>query len=140
MGQRPSRSSPVLVPWWFSSVKNVNDDTIFALASAPGRAGVAVFRLSGPGAGAVLRVLTGAALPQPRKAVRARLSHGGDEIDDGLALWFPAPASFTGEDVVELHLHGGRAVAQALTEALLAVGARPAQAGEFSRQIGRAHV
>ncbi len=115
-------------------MKNVNDDTIFALASAPGRAGVAVFRLSGPGAGAVLRVLTGAALPQPRKAVRARLSHGGDEIDDGLALWFPAPASFTGEDVVELHLHGGRAVAQALTEALLAVGARPAQAGEFSRR------
>lgn len=112
----------------------MTDDTIFALASAPGRAGVAVFRLSGPGAGAALGALTGKPLPDPRKAVRARLSHGGDEIDDGLALWFPAPASFTGEDVAELHLHGGRAVAQALTEALLALGARPAQAGEFSRR------
>ncbi|MEW5727219.1 MAG: tRNA uridine-5-carboxymethylaminomethyl(34) synthesis GTPase MnmE, partial [Pseudomonadota bacterium] len=112
----------------------MTDDTIFALASAPGRAGVAVFRLSGPGAGVALRALTGKEPPQPRKAVRARLGHGGDAIDDGLALWFPAPASFTGEDVAELHLHGGRAVAQALSEALLALGLRPAQAGEFSRR------
>ncbi|MGE5548151.1 MAG: tRNA uridine-5-carboxymethylaminomethyl(34) synthesis GTPase MnmE [Solirubrobacterales bacterium] len=110
------------------------DDTIFALASAPGRAGVAVFRLSGPQAGAALSALSGRPLPEPRRAVRARLAWGGEVIDDGLALWFPGPASFTGEDVVELHTHGGRAVAQALADALLALGLRPAEAGEFSKR------
>ncbi|MGE5503630.1 MAG: tRNA uridine-5-carboxymethylaminomethyl(34) synthesis GTPase MnmE [Actinomycetota bacterium] len=110
-------------------------DTIFALASAPGRAGVAVYRLSGPGAGRALEALTGKALPPPRTAVRARLSSpDGQVIDDGLALWFPAPRSFTGEDVAELQLHGGRAVASALAEALLGLGLRPAEAGEFSRR------
>ncbi|HSV29851.1 MAG TPA: tRNA uridine-5-carboxymethylaminomethyl(34) synthesis GTPase MnmE, partial [Candidatus Omnitrophota bacterium] len=77
-------------------------DTIFALASGPGRAGVAVFRLSGPQAGHALRALSGRDLPAARKAVRVRLTYRGELIDDGLALWFPAPASFTGEDVVEL--------------------------------------
>ena len=109
-------------------------ETIFALASAPGRAGVAVFRLSGPRAGAALAALTGE-LPPPRRAARVRVrDDGGETIDDGLALWFPAPASFTGEDVAELHLHGGRAVAAALAGALVAGGLRPAEPGEFSRR------
>ncbi|OAN50328.1 tRNA uridine(34) 5-carboxymethylaminomethyl synthesis GTPase MnmE [Paramagnetospirillum marisnigri] len=109
--------------------------TIFALASAAGRAGVAVYRLSGPGAGEALRRLSGHDLPPPRKAVRVRLKEpDGSDLDDGLALWFPAPHSFTGEDVVELHLHGGRAVAQALAGALRVLGLRPAEPGEFSRR------
>ena len=107
--------------------------TIFALASAPGRGGVAVFRLSGPASAAALHRLTGK-LPLPRMATRVRVCHGDDAIDDGLALYFPAPHSFTGEEVVELHLHGGRAVAAALAEALLELGLRPAEAGEFSRR------
>ena len=108
-------------------------DTIFALASAPGRGGVAVFRLSGPASQEILAVLTGRR-PPARMAIRVRVRHGGEDIDDGLALAFPAPHSFTGEDVIELHLHGGRAVAAALAEVLLAHGLRPAEPGEFSRR------
>lgn len=108
---------------------------IYALASASGRAGVAVWRLSGEGSAAALSALTGKSLPPPRKAIRAHLYDGaGEVIDDGLVLWFPAPASFTGEDVAELHLHGGRAVAQALTRRLGELGLRPAEPGEFSRR------
>src|SRR5476651_1674239 len=92
-------------------------DTIFALASGMGRAGVAVVRLSGPAAGTALLALAGA-LPPPRTARLARLTHGGAEIDQALLLWFAAPASFTGEDVAEIHLHGGRAVREALFAAL----------------------
>jgi tRNA modification GTPase len=110
-------------------------DTIFALASGAGRAGVAVYRLSGPLSGQALRSLSGRPLPEPRRARRVRLSNAaGETIDDGLALWFPAPASFTGEDVAELQLHGGRAVAQALAQALVELGLRPAEPGEFSRR------
>ena len=109
-------------------------DTIFALASGAGRGGIAVFRLSGPGSGEALKHLSGGDLPQPRYAQRVKIVWKGEAIDDGLALWFKGPASFTGEDVVELHLHGGHAVASALTEALLALGLRPAEPGEFTRR------
>ncbi len=110
-------------------------DTIYALASAAGRAGVAVYRLSGPRTGAALAALTGRSPPPPRRAVRRVFADAdGEVIDDGLALWFPAPASFTGEDVAELHLHGGRAVAAALAAALGRFGLRPAEPGEFSRR------
>lgn len=116
----------------------MNRDTIFALASGPGRAGIAVYRLSGPQAGPALAALGGTADPAPRRALRIRLGFEGEAIDDGLALWFPGPASFTGEDVVELHLHGGPAVGQALTGALMALGLRPAEPGEFSRRAYQA--
>ena len=106
---------------------------IFALASAPGRAGVGVVRLSGPGAGAIAQSLAGT-LPPPRQVVLRRLMQAGEEIDHALLLWFPAPGSFTGEDVVEFHIHGGRAVREALFAALSALGARPAEPGEFSRR------
>ena len=109
--------------------------TIFALASGAGRAGVAVIRISGPRAGAGLVALTGHDLPSRRHAVRRRLADAnGEMLDDVLALWFPAPASFTGEDVVELHVHGGQAVIAAVSEALINQGFRLAMPGEFSRR------
>jgi tRNA modification GTPase len=111
-------------------------ETIFAPASGVGPAGIAVIRISGPVAGAALRRLTGVVDPPPRRAMRVRIRDDqGETIDIGLALWFPRPASFTGEDVVELHVHGGRAVVAGVLEALAAVEAlRPAEPGEFTRR------
>ncbi len=109
-------------------------DTIYALASAPGRAGVAVIRVSGPMAGEMLDRLCGGR-PQPRKASLRRFTDvDGGLIDEGLALWFPAPASFTGEDSAEFQVHGGPAVIAALLGSLSDAGARAAEAGEFSRR------
>ena len=97
-------------------------DTIFALASGAGRAGIAVVRASGPDAGRVLSVLADG-LPAPRRAaLRALTGPDGTTIDKALLLWFPGPASFTGEDVAEFHIHGGPAVIAALIEALMAEG------------------
>jgi tRNA modification GTPase len=107
--------------------------TIFALASAPGRAGLAVVRVSGPRAGAALKALAGA-LPPPRYASLRKISWQGVVLDEALLLWFPAPASFTGEDVSEFHIHGGRAVREALFMAFLALGLVPAEPGAFSRR------
>src|SRR5437868_6277368 len=107
--------------------------SIFALASAPGRAGVAVVRVSGPLAAACVEALAGP-LPAPRQAVLRRLMHRGTEIDRALLLWFAAPHSFTGEDVAEFQIHGGRAVREALFSALSDLGLRPAEPGEFSRR------
>jgi tRNA modification GTPase len=107
--------------------------TIFALASAPGRAGVAVVRVSGPQAGPSAQALAGS-LPAPRQAALRRLVWNDAAIDHALLLWFPAPHSFTGEDVAEFHLHGGRAVREAVFVALSAQGLRPAEPGEFSRR------
>lgn len=110
--------------------------TIFALASAHGRAGVAVVRISGPGAGRALDAIAGPR-PQPRRASGRFIRHpeSGEKLDRGVVLWFPQPASFTGEDVVELHLHGGRAVVHAVLSALAILpGLRMAEAGEFARR------
>jgi tRNA modification GTPase len=113
-----------------------SNDTIFALSSGRGRAGVAVTRVSGPEAGAAIRALTGSEPPMPRLAsVRKFSAPDGTLIDEGLVLWFPEPGSFTGEDVAEFHVHGGRAVVDALLAALDALpGLRPAEAGEFTRR------
>lgn len=113
----------------------MSEDTIFALASAPGRAGIAVVRISGPMAAAALQKL-GCAIPSARKATRVRLTDPatGELLDDGLALWFPAPHSFTGEDVIELHLHGGRAIVASVLDALGQMGLRLAEPGEFTRR------
>ncbi len=110
-------------------------DTIYALSSAPGRAGVAVVRVSGPHTETVLRVLTGTAPPAPRFAALRTLAGGVDRavIDQGLVLWMPGPRSFTGEDMVEFHIHGGRAVLARLLGELGAMG-RPAEPGEFTRR------
>jgi tRNA modification GTPase len=109
--------------------------TIFALATGAGRAGVAVVRVSGPEAGSALRSLTRTDLPLPRRATRATLGDGDNIIDESLILWFPAPASFTGEDMAELHVHGGRAVPGAVLAALSKIdGLRLAEPGEFTRR------
>ncbi|MEX2250358.1 MAG: tRNA uridine-5-carboxymethylaminomethyl(34) synthesis GTPase MnmE, partial [Parvibaculum sp.] len=112
-------------------------ETIYALSTAPGRAGVAVLRISGAGAGAALEALTGARLPPPRMAVLRRFIDPETQgpLDRGLALFFAAPASFTGEDVVELHLHGGRAVVAGVLGALARLpDLRAAEPGEFTRR------
>ncbi len=114
----------------------MTEETIFALASAVGRAGIAVIRVSGTKTATALKTLS-CVLPLPRKAVRSRFidPSSGELLDDGLLLWFPAPHSFTGEDVAELHVHGGRAVVDSLLTALSAVaGLRPAEPGEFTRR------
>lgn len=111
-------------------------DTLFALSSGAGRAGVAVLRLSGPAAGTALAALAGG-LPAPRRASLRRLRDPADGrlLDRGLVLWLPAPGSFTGEDMAELQVHGGRAVVAALLEALGRLpGLRPAEPGEFTRR------
>jgi len=108
-------------------------DTIFALASGGGRAGLAVVRVSGPRAKAALDALAGTA-PPPRRASVRRLCWQGAVLDKALLLWFPGPDSFTGEDVAEFHIHGGRAVREALFAALLQLGLVPAEPGAFSRR------
>jgi tRNA modification GTPase len=111
-------------------------ETIFALSSGVPPAGIAVIRISGVGARSALKRLAGE-LPEPRQATLRTIvdPSSGEAIDRGIALFFPGPASFTGEDVAELHLHGGRAVVEAVLEALGALpGFRPAEPGEFTRR------
>lgn len=111
--------------------------TIYALASAPGRAAIAVIRLSGPACRAALEALTPAGPPPPRRASVRRLidPSSGEILDDAVVLWFPAPASYTGEDAAELHVHGGRAVLDGVMDALARLpGLRPAEPGEFTRR------
>lgn len=110
-------------------------DTIYAPATAPGRSAVAVVRLSGPQTRKVLCQLIGT-LPEPRRASlrRLRVPETGMVLDDGLVLWFPGPASYTGEDSAELHLHGGMAVVEGVLDRLGQLGLRMAEPGEFTRR------
>ncbi len=111
--------------------------TIYALSSGALPAGLAVIRISGPEAGLAYPRLTGKSLPEPRRATLVTLSaqKNAAPIDRGLALWFPAPASVSGEDVLEFHVHGGRSVAAALLAELSGLpGFRPAAPGEFTRR------
>src|SRR5205085_5157075 len=114
---------------------SLNPDTIYAPATAPGRAAIAIIRLSGPESGSALQALAGTLSP-PRVAAHVRLRDpaSGEALDDGLALWFPGPHSVTGEDVAELHLHGSRGVLAALMAALSRRGLRLAEPGEFTRR------
>ncbi|NBO18769.1 MAG: tRNA uridine-5-carboxymethylaminomethyl(34) synthesis GTPase MnmE [Proteobacteria bacterium] len=110
-------------------------DTIYALATPPGKSGVAVVRVSGPRARQVLVDLTGLA-PEPRKTHYAAFTapKTGQVIDRGLALYFAAPASFTGEEVAECHIHGGMAVIKSFLAVLAEQGLRYAEPGEFTRR------
>lgn len=109
-----------------------DQDTIAALATPAGVGAVAIVRVSGPAAAPIARALTGKTL-EPRLAELCTFrTAAGERIDQGLALYFPAPRSYTGEHVVELHCHGGAVVSDWLLEAVLAAGARPAEAGEFT--------
>ena len=109
--------------------------TIFALSSGAPPAGVGVIRVSGPQAGAALLALAGR-VPPPRRASLAGLQDGaGALLDEALVLWFPGPNTATGEDLAELHCHGGRAVIAAVEAALAALpGLRRAEPGEFTRR------
>jgi len=110
-------------------------DTIFALASAVGRAGVAVFRVSGPKAGECVNLLTRQDIPPSHRAVVRKLRGRSEVIDEALVLWFEGPASLTGEDVAEFQVHGGRAIVEALAAELGSIsGCRPAEPGEFTRR------
>src|SRR5690348_11560049 len=109
-------------------------ETIAALATPPGRGGVGIIRISGPNARLVASALLGH-LPKPRHAEYLPfLDETGEPIDIGLALFFPKPHSFTGEDVIELQGHGGPVVLDALLQRVLQCDVRLAQPGEFSEQ------
>jgi tRNA modification GTPase len=109
-------------------------DTIAAVATAPGRAGIGVVRVSGPAVRAIIAGILGR-VPEPRAATLCGFRDAtGGVLDRGLALFFPAPHSYTGEDVLELHGHGGPAVLQLVLRRCLDLGARPAQPGEFTRR------
>ena len=109
-------------------------DTIVGIATPAGRGGIGVVRLSGPHAMGIATVVAGT-LPAPRQAALRRFRDAeGCVIDQGLVLRFSAPSSFTGEDVVELHAHGGPVLLALLLEALTRAGARQARAGEFSER------
>jgi len=110
------------------------DDPIAAIATAPGRGGIGVVRVSGRNLAPLAMALLGK-MPAPRRATRAAfLDALGAAMDDGLALYFPAPHSYTGEDVLELHGHGGPVVMQMLLKRCLELGARLAEPGEFTRR------
>jgi tRNA modification GTPase len=112
----------------------LDSDTIAAVATAAGMGGIGVVRISGPTALAIGRAITGRALP-PRRAVYAPFADvRGVALDTGIALHFPRPYSFTGEDVVELQGHGGPVVLQLVLDAALARGARRARPGEFTER------
>jgi tRNA modification GTPase len=110
------------------------NDTIAAIATPPGRGGVGIVRISGPLSVAVVEAICGD-LPKPRHAALRRFhASDGGVLDEGIALYFPAPHSFTGEDVLELHGHGGPVVMDLLLARTLELGARPARPGEFSER------
>ena len=110
--------------------------TIFALSSAPGQSGVAVFRISGPETGNIIKLITNKDLPSPRKARLLKINNINNSrlIDEGIILWFPAPNSYTGEDMAELHVHGSRGVIKEIQNNLLSTKkCRMAEAGEFTK-------
>ncbi|MES2340592.1 MAG: tRNA uridine-5-carboxymethylaminomethyl(34) synthesis GTPase MnmE [Pseudomonadota bacterium] len=109
-------------------------DTIYAAATAPGRAAVAVVRLSGPATRATVKALSGRVTRARTATLRTLRDARGAAIDQALVLRFEAPASYTGEDSAEFHVHGGPAVVAALLEALSALGLRLAEPGEFTRR------
>ena len=109
--------------------------TIAAIATAAGQGGVGVIRLSGKQLLPLAQQISGGKTPQPRRALLTDfVDAAGETIDNGLLLYFPAPASFTGEDVIELHGHGGRVVLQMLLQRCFELGAQPAEPGEFTKR------
>ena len=107
----------------------MNAETIFAVASGAGHAAIAVMRLSGPDSRGILAALCGR-VPPPRRVSLRRLR----DIDEAMVVWLPAPGSYTGEDSAEFYLHGGRSVLSGIADALVELGARPAEPGEFTRR------
>lgn len=113
----------------------IDPDTIVAIATAPGRGGVGIVRVSGSLAKSIGESILGRALPPPRHAtLLAFRDAGGSTLDEGLVLWFPAPHSYTGEDVLELQGHGGPVVLEMLLARIVELGARRAKPGEFTER------
>jgi len=109
-------------------------DTIAAISTPPGRGGIGIVRVSGPRASDMATAVVGR-LPEPRVATSARFLAGdGEALDTGLALWFPAPHSYTGEDTLELQGHGGPVVLDRVAGRMFSLGARPARPGEFTER------
>ena len=109
-------------------------DTIAAVATPRGHGGVGVIRISGPGVPDIARAMLGC-LPEPRRARYGRFSGPtGEALDEGIALYFPAPHSYTGEHVLELQGHGGPVVLDLVLQRVLELGARPARPGEFTER------
>ena len=111
--------------------------TIYALSSGPGISGVAVIRVSGKNTAKVVRRLTRSKLPTPRVATLAKFNKNGEKelIDEGVIIWFPAPNSYTGEDLAEFHVHGSRAVVNAMHLTISKVkNCRLAEPGEFTKR------
>ena len=109
-------------------------DTIAAISTAPGRGGIGIVRLSGSGCASIAQALIGELPPARHAALRPFLDANGEPLDQGLALYFPAPNSLTGEDVLELHAHGGPVVLDLLLRRALDLGARLAEPGEFTQR------
>ena len=110
--------------------------TIYALSSGPGISGIAVIRISGQETSKVIRSLTGKALPSPRVATLRKINkiNTSELIDEGLILWFPGPESYTGEDMAEIHVHGSKAVIDALHTTISKIeNCRLAEPGEFTK-------
>ena len=114
-------------------MSSLDTDLICAVATPPGEGGVGIVRLSGPGAKQAAQLLFAKEL-SPRSAHYGLIRVAGEPLDDGIAIWFPGPNSFTGEDVVELQCHGSPVVQQAMLQALCDAGARLARPGEFSER------
>jgi len=115
-------------------MSDTNQDTIAAIATAPGRGGVGIVRISGSKVAEISQAILGS-LPKPRYAKYGNfLTADKQPIDQGIALYFPNPHSFTGEDVLELQAHGGPIVLQWLLDRVVSLGARLAEPGEFSKQ------
>ncbi|MDH5265576.1 MAG: tRNA uridine-5-carboxymethylaminomethyl(34) synthesis GTPase MnmE, partial [Betaproteobacteria bacterium] len=113
---------------------NARPDTIAAIATAPGRGGIGIVRVSGPLAADIAKAITGS-VPDPRRAVLSRFAGAdGALLDEGIALYFPAPHSYTGEDVLELQGHGGPVVLREIVRRCVSLGARLAEPGEFTRR------
>jgi tRNA modification GTPase len=112
----------------------IESDIIAAIATAPGRGGIGVLRVSGPRLDSFINALIGNSLSPRRATLTAFNDARHSAIDEGIALYFPAPHSYTGQDVLELHGHGGPMVLQLLLKRCMELGARPAQPGEFTRR------
>ncbi len=110
--------------------------TIYALSTGPGVSGVAIIRISGPEASKVIKLLTGKEIPQPRVATLRKINNinTSDLIDESIIIWFPGPESYTGEDMAEIHVHGGKALILALQEEIAKIkNCRLAEPGEFTK-------
>ncbi len=110
--------------------------TIYALSSGPGISGVAIVRISGPKASEVVKLLTGKEIPKPRMATLRKINNinTSELIDEGIIIWFPGPESYTGEDMAEIHIHGGKAVILALQNEISKIkNCRIAEPGEFTK-------